>query len=318
MSDYGQYQHLAYACSYLGNSHTIVMGKIFSPVKVMFGHIPEQQDFELAKNRFVHLSEAAIKAGLLSGSFIYGSVAIGKQRIRSDLDVFICLPDNTDLSLTVAKEIVQEVSAPGLDYVPVQPLIQTEQTLLSGHHEIDRYFGQHLTSKDRIVQGEDPADYIEFNNDPAKDILSRYLYQKRRRLLQTYTSVKPTDVEEGGLQRMLELPMAIGRKTLQALADVNYIDNAVDETANKRLVLQQSHSVFSDLGLDRHYTRLGVANMRYDIALKSAIDHRMEVNGRPYKETLEALHGLLPETVRWLEDIEQVVLPILIKKTNIY
>jgi hypothetical protein len=285
------------------------MGRIFSYSTIEQGQVPQAHDFEQATGLFTELAEANIENGALDGSFVYGSAAIGLASFRSDFDTFLSLNSGNAKAYSAARTVIQCVLAETRHLIPIVPIIQTRDALESGHHEMDRFFGQHLTSRYRLVQGNDPASYTRFAENPPSEILSNYLFQKKRRLANAYTSAEPLDVKEGGLQRMLELPQAIGRKASQALAEIGYIPEAVERSADKSMVLARSRTLFSDLGIVEDFDGLVEANNGYDRLLREALNGK--VDRETYDDFIRGLHATLPKAINWAEKVGETVLPIL-------
>src|SRR5665213_1540234 len=280
------------------------MGRIFSYQEVAAGQVPNSEDFELARDTFI---EAASECIDIDGSFVYGSVAIGAANRRSDFDSFVALAEDCPRSYSAAKFIVQCVREKTGYNIPILPVVHPRSALEIGHHDLDRFFGQHLSSSYRVVEGNDPAEYISFPDQPARDVLADYLFQKKRRLTNTYTSTDPLDVEEGGLQRMLELPPAVGRKTLQALAETGIIDEAVERSADKAAVLTASRSLFEQHGLAQGFDVLVSTNKDYDDLLDETLAG--DVDKDTYEDMLRNLHSRLPDAIIWIEQIAKILVP---------
>lgn len=278
------------------------MGRLFTYEQIETGLVPTPEDFVEAKDVFIASTEAEIEKGTVTGAFIYGSVAVGLANKRSDFDAFIALDDEKG-SYNVARELVQSINTAK---IPFGPIVQTNANLSSAHHEMDRYFGAHLKSTDRAVIGEDPADYIQFTDYPADEIMAAYLAQKKRRLINTFTAVSPLEVQEGGLQRMLELPVAVGRKALQALAETGHIDAAVKKTADKKQVMRSFIPLLDEINLKGEAKRLVDANNLYNMMLDKAVDGGSEFE---YNNGLRVIHSYLPKAIEWVEKLEDFLLP---------
>jgi len=281
------------------------MGRIFSFQEIESRQVPDEGDFELARNTFIEVASGCID---IDGSFVYGSVAIGAVNRRSDLDTFIALTEDNPRVYDVAKYVVRCVQEEISYRIPILPIVQPRSALETGHHDLDRFFGQHLSGSHRVVEGNDPAEYISFRNQPARDVLADYLFHKKRRLTNTYTSSSPLDVKEGGLQRMLELPPAIGRKALQAMGETGIIDKAVERSADKTEVLNKSRSIFETYGLEQGFDVLVRANKDYDELLDDALAGRVEKE--TYEDMIENLYSRLPNSIIWVEQLARVLLPL--------
>ena len=287
------------------------MGRVFSYESIESGQVPSPEDFNRAVSIFTNLTELEVQRGTIDGSFIYGSVANGTPNYRSDLDTFIALTDNRPKYYAAVRGIIRGLITETNNTIPVVPIIQTKAALAEGSHELDRFFGRHLVGEHRIVQGNDPAQYMQFANWPSSQILAFYLFQKRRRLAHTYTSVEPLDVDEGGLQRMLELPVALGRKILQATAEVSEVPpdtvEAVEKSADKPLILDESRKLFADHGVDSGFEDLIASNRDYNAVLGRALTG--SVGEIAYNDVIKSLHAKLPQAIAWLETVEKTFLP---------
>lgn len=284
------------------------MGRIFSYSEITAGQVPEPATFSRAKDLFVELANTAVENGDLDGSFIYGSVALDRANQRSDFDTFLAITASEENYYSVARSLIQRVLDETEHKIPILPIVQSRAALQSGRHEIDRFFGQHLTSSYRSVQGVDPAEYMTFGSQPAGELLGSYLFQKKRRMANTFTSTEPLNVSEGGLQRMLELPPAIGRKTLQALTEIGFIPAAVEKSADKAAVLDKSRELFEQQGVTDGFEELISANQEYEEVLGVAING--DANEAVYNDIIRGLHSRLPMAIRWVEQLEQTLLPI--------
>jgi hypothetical protein len=197
--------------------------------------------------------------------------------------------------------------------VPIDDLpAWSRQELTDGTHDLDRFLGQHLRSDDRIVFGNDLTKYIKFDNDnlTATEIFRSFLSHKKRRLGRTYRSVDPLDVEEGGLQRMLELPCSIGRRALQAFDEVAPSGGPALRSVDQQLVTVRAHDLLARFGLNECFDTLAKDNADFSLLLDGAIDGK--VSRREYEDVIRDLHAIrLPQAVRWINQIQQRLLPVL-------
>lgn len=283
----------------------VAMGRLFTFEEIQSGQVPEPEEFIVAKQHFAESLVAYIDSGAVTGAFIYGSAAIDLANRRSDFDAFLSIPDGTGFE--AAKTIVNDVNLRTGGKIPISPIVQTLGDLRNGKHEMDRFFGEHLTSGHRAVFGEDPADITHFPNYPAYEIVETYLAQKKRRLISTYVAVDPLEVGEGGLQRMLELPVAVGRKALQALAETGHIPRAVEKTADKRQVIQAIRKVLKPEGLVEGFDTLLDLNVGYNDLLDEAVESG--VKRSYYEDGLREIHGTLPTAISWIQKLEENLTP---------
>lgn len=285
------------------------MGRIFSYEEIRSGKVPTPDDFEMAKDVFCGIVQAEVEVGHFDGGFIHGSVAAGSNNLRSDFDSLVALTDDNSINYQAARSLSQMIRQLTNDSIPIDVIPRTKLVLLEGRHDIDRFFGQHLSCEDRIVCGNDPSEYISYQKISAKDILAGYLFHKKRRMAEAYTSVDPLDIGRGGIQRMLELPNAVGRKTLQALAEVQGLSNEqLGRSANKESLSQLGHDLFEKYEIAEGFDSLVSANSYYNEILAETLAGEIEKSD--YEQVIRELHGCLPSAVKWVDQVQTTILPL--------
>lgn len=293
------------------------MGRIFSYSEIESGKVPTPDDFEMAKDIFCGIVEAEVNEGHFDGGFIYGSVSAGTYNRRSDFDSLVALTDDSPVNYLAARSMIKTIQDLTNNTIPIDVIPRTRLVLSEGRHDIDRFFGQHLNCEDRITCGNDPSEYMTYwgQHISAKDILANYLFHKKRRMAETYTSVEPLDIGRGGLQRMLELPNAIGRKTLQALAEIQGpSDKQLDKSADKERLTRLGHSIFYRYNIEDGFDSLVSANAYYNEVLEKTMDG--EVERSDYEEVIRELHDNLPRAVNWVEQVQTTILPLFDNSTK--
>lgn len=286
------------------------MGKVASVDEIETNMVARLDDFPMAQDIFTEMSDVEIDRGNISGAFIFGSVAVGSCGRRSDFDAIICIPDAQPARYSAARAITQEINHQTSGRIPNETYVYTEEVLKQRRHTYDRFFGQHLTGPDRIVCGErDPAGIIRFNEATrASDILGTYLNSKRRRLSGAFNNYDALDLSNGGIQRMLELPNAIGRKVLQTLAEEQEAPEFQIRSVDKNQVMKKALRLFVELGVDRGYLTLVGANAEYSELLESAVDGL--VTRREYEDEIRRLHASLPQAIQWVDQVQDAVMPL--------
>lgn len=207
--------------------------------------VPSSTDFEVAVEDFEQAVQQEIEAGAVSGALIYGSVAIQACTLRSDFDCMIVPYDHSSASLAAISRVL--ATANPHRRIDMSAIIHPKARLEKGAHEIDRYFGDHLTGPSRIVFGEDPATYMRFPEQEAFACLLAYVRHKKRSVATGLLGEGPDRYK--GLQRILELPLAIGRKTLRVLDEVHGSHYATADSANKACVTPAALTLFDAFGL---------------------------------------------------------------------
>jgi len=278
------------------------MGRVFSEEQIRRGDIPAPEDFERATRHFRSSVEEGIAAGSLDGAVIFGSVAIGAATIRSDLDAMIVPVDHSPEALHALKRVHAEIDDYACD-VPVNTSLHHRNRLASGSHEIDRFFGSHLTGPQRIVIGNDPAEYMQFNTLPARDILLAYVHHKMRSTSQLVVTYESAEYFKG-LQRLLELPLAVGRKALMAIDEIEGTSAATTDSANKHVVAERSLALFAEMGVEGTAKKILDYDTYYNEELKEVLQ-TLNLDG--YTHFLEELDELALEVSPWLDAVHDAI-----------
>ncbi|MGD0284310.1 MAG: hypothetical protein ABSB12_01815, partial [Candidatus Saccharimonadales bacterium] len=278
------------------------------------GAIPDHRSFSVALTSFEVLTKDAMEAGVIDGSFVYGSVALGVVNRRSDFDSFIALSYGSQASYILVKDIYAAINSRA-PTVPLSPMVYSKQALSGAHHDIDRFFGQHLNGNFRIVFGKDPASYMRYGQQPAGDILANYLAHKKRSLINAYISPEPMDYHDGcGLQRMLELPAAVGRKAVQALIEVGEFNGTLDNSADRYAVIHAARKIMAEELIESRFDELVRCNTDYDDILEATLND--ELSKSQYESEIVGLMDKLPMAVKWLSSVEQSFLPRLPRSSS--
>ncbi len=290
------------------------MSRVFSYEQIIEDQIPDHIDFHDAETDFKELSRTGVEAEIIYGSFIFGSVALGVANRRSDFDSFICMEESSDSSYDYIKDIYVSIAEDNPS-IALTPMVYPKRALHQGRHDIDRFFGQHLSGAQRIVIGRDPSSIIKYSTQPAGDILANYLAQKKRHLSNAYVAPEPLDYREGcGVQRMLELPVAVGRKVVQAFIEDGLFDEQLENSADKAAVIQKTRYLMAEHHIAKVFDSLVRCNNQYDELLDSAING--ELSKIDYELRYGYFFGQLPYAINWLETVEQTLLPRLPRSIN--
>lgn len=286
------------------------MGRVFSYSEIESGKVPTAETFKAAKDAFYEAVEIGSYVGHIDGAMLLGSVALGSHNPRSDFDALISMSDTTPDSYQAARAVSTAVKTKTKGIIPLEIFAYSKSDLSQGKHFYDRFHGQNLIGSDRIIVGRnDPAEYIKFYglNLSAKDILNSYLQSKKMRLTGAHMSTESTDTNEGGLQRLLELPNAIGRKALQVVAEVKWESAKAPSGSDKQSISQKGHELFSSYGIEEGFDTLLQINSMYNIVLDDAVNER--VTRHEYEEVLQYIHSTLPFALKWIEQVQETVIP---------
>lgn len=203
------------------------MGVVYTPEQVALGQYPQEGDH-------ARLGEALLDVvqhseSILAG-VVYGSTAVGIASRRSDVDFLaVCEEGSFVQGLAVVRAVKQQELAGG------------NFARLEEHFESDRPFEktgqvdvQYLQHFKRIIETApawavgDPLAYIgeiEPSTEELGQSVREYVRSKAGKFGKVAAS---TEVDYSDLQRALELPVAITRKTRQ-VAEAYFGDDAVTE-----------------------------------------------------------------------------------------
>lgn len=277
------------------------MGKVFSTTDVEREWIPSESEFKWGVEAFRESIEAGVASGLIDGGVVYGSVAIGVTNLRSDFDCMIVPVDHSDDAIDAAYDVVADISSATNLHVPIGASIHHKARLATGAHEIDRFFGVHLTGSHRIVAGNDPAEYIRFSDTPANLILMSYLRHKKRTINTVLTSHDEPEYLNAA-QRMLELPLAIGRKALLVIDEIEGTHMAVENSADKPAVSKSALLLYEELGVAETALELRQLDSVYTTILERTITG--EVSLSRYDQFISNLAKTARKASRWLDELD--------------
>jgi hypothetical protein len=120
-----------------------------------------------------------------------------------------------------------------------------------------------------------------------------------------------------GLQRMLELPVAIGRKVVQALAEVSPdMIEKLGSSSDKENVRERSRAIFQAVGAAEAFDELSDKNSEYtDIVQSRQRGCGCAISNRAYEDYLGKLYCTMPVAAEWVSIVNEKVLPM-IKKSD--
>ena len=279
------------------------MGKVFSVEEINNAPetIPSAADFEAAISNFEEAVNREVDQGALSGAMIYGSVAIRAYSLRSDFDCLITPYEHSLDSQAAIDRVITATNPSGK--IDVSSITHSKTRLASGMHEIDRYFGNHLTGDSRLVFGEDSADYMRFPDYGPYIHLISYIRHKKRSVA---TAFSPDAKEHHkGLQKILELPLAVGRKTLRALDELEGTHFATSDSANKERITPASMELFDTLGLANTPQSLIELSQHYNLALSNVLSG--ELSQQEYEVVLKRIATAGIDATNWLDKLDTVI-----------
>lgn len=290
------------------NGYSKSMGKISSYDEIASGRVTNPEVFDIATDIYSEMIDIGINDGTIHGGFIFGSVARGTQSRRSDFDGKIALASGKPENYEAAKGIINGIKQVCGEEMPMQIEAFPVSYLRNGTHGIERLFGQHLISCDLIVIGPKPEEYITFEEiPPAKDILAAYLSRKISKLKVSESQCIEESLQQGGLQRMVELPIAIARKAIQALTEERLYSTTMGSGSDKKLIAELGHELLANFGISDEYDSLLDADARVTQMLEDAITGK--ISRYEYNWMISDLHAKLPGAITWLNQVQDKILP---------
>lgn len=264
--------------------------------------IPTEDDFRDGLEFFEAAVAEEIENGLVDGAIVFGSVALGAYSIRSDLDGLVVRTDASKDSAEAVKRIVCK-SDPG-GRLPIGLIAHTKDILASGRHEVDEFFGDHLSGDGRLVYGNDPAEYVRFSNNTPESTLLSYIRHKKRSVSLAFAGESIAERTKG-MQRTLELPLAVGRKTIRVLETIEGQRFFTGNTADKSLLSSSVLDLYTQHGLDEVPRATLELDKRYTAVLKAALNG--EATLAEYLGVLRDIEAMANESYAWLDDFDQAI-----------
>lgn len=289
------------------------MGKVFTPVAVEAGYVPEPGAHEAAGRLILESLSFPYKMtdgmqrerlGHVEGVMIYGSTALGTANIRSDVDVlFTYNLASTRPShlygqgvLQAVNEVFSEVESKY--HTPIEPSPYAANTLSNTLlHTIDPGFALHLHAVQEnpvwSVNWPVAGLYGGFGKTEVQDRLRpsviRFLGHKQKRFARSIVDFRG-EPDLDAMQRAFELPNAAGRKILSLdPADETGIRASTDKPGTLKTVAQRMGQLIEDwqgrgLGLllqeglvDNQFTRLVETDVEYTDVLQQAVQGQITI-----------------------------------------
>ncbi|CAN5197019.1 hypothetical protein BH09PAT3_BH09PAT3_1070 [soil metagenome] len=219
------------------------MGRVFTSEELATCRLPGPNNFAAAAQFLLTAVEASEDIAQYqpqtAGALVFGSTTTETTTVRSDLDVLIAYHDDgypRSTTLLAYREIFKNIK--DIFDVTVESTIESTADLQSGNHTIDNLFLPNLLSVPSTWSTRlNPAQITQVPCRPAMDIFRDYSIAKDRKFGKALTD--SSDIDTKNMQRALELPVALGRKALGALAECEPLELQAEITPNmpKRAVV---------------------------------------------------------------------------------
>jgi len=249
------------------------MGRIITAEEIVLKHIPSQDSFVAARKKTMEECGRLVKEGKIVGAKIYGSVAgLGlendsrKPSVRSDLDILLVYRDVDaleqlhDLFTSIAKET----------YVYAEVAITDEYGAINGEHLLTPFLLRCIrrSPTEGNVVGDDPSWIIQPQSQQPQDVYKEYLKEKLESLRRNcVSSIELTRLK--ALQRSLEVPVNVGRITLDAYEEIFAISRDTDD--GKLATIRDFRNYFHDQPFMMEFGNLTSAENEYNVVLGKTI-----------------------------------------------
>ena len=257
------------------------MGKVYEFSDIAGNRVPKPDNFIEAKTTVLtELSDLASR-GEIYGAKIFGSVAKGAPNERSDFDLLVIT--SKDTALGQLRDIVARIR--NQTNVDIEPLVVDEEFAARGFHSIEDLFLDHIRDipVEGNVAGRDPMEIIRSFGLPVAIVHKQYLAQKLRRLREgvfTHSNADRIKI----LQRALEAPVNVGRRTLQVLFSLRDIVLSDDR---KPAVIQAFRKTFQNTNLMLPFEYLLDRDNFYTAYLRETMQRN--VSEQEYQTTIATL-----------------------------
>jgi hypothetical protein len=281
------------------------MGKVFEYAEIENGAIPNRENFKQAKANVVTELDPLVQAGEIYGAKIFGSVATGTPNERSDFDLVI-VTESTDVPPALV-DIIHGIKQ--RTQVGIEPTIIEMYFAIRGDHTIDQFFLEHIRNipRDSNTVGKDPTEVLI---PPALDH-KRYLIEKMRRFREGLVAKDVKDKNKV-LQRALEAPINVGRRTYQVLASLGCFDQLPDDL--KGTVGINFRRAFRGTPIADGFDDLIEHDAMYTQLLRDAMTGG--VSRKAYEKTVEAMFShSVPMALRWTSELTKYFIDSIPKDT---
>lgn len=257
-------------------------------------------DFRDAKAITLENLSKLAENGEIYGAKVFGSVAKGTPNERSDFDLLVIT--EKDDALPKLRKVFSGVRR--RTNVGIEPVIVSRRFAVRGFHSIDNLFLEHIRSipLDGNIAGSNPFEVLRSKDSSESLAHKEYLAQKLRRL-QEGMFKHSTQEKYAVLQRALEAPVNVGRRTLQVLPFFGLPIEMKND--GKQAVVEAFQKGFERTIFIPPFEYLLAQDMAYTTYLREALNDG--VSGKEYNETVnELFEECVPRAIHWVSDISLV------------
>lgn len=274
------------------------MGRVFSFVDVQAGKIPEPEYFSAAADITLKWMRSLLQDGEIVGGQIFGSVASKTASKRSDFDLILVTTDYTIPDNIRGHKRLMEAAF----HIPMEPILIPSEFANTTLHSMDSDFLHHMSQVGgENVVGEHPASLIKPNNPDIVSVHTSYLASKLRKFRDGAFLTDPQR-KIGTLQRALEAPISIGRRTLRTLG-IPQTNDAGEFDDTKKNIARIFRENFGGTSIGDGFDACIAQDMTYSVLLESAIQG--DVSQAEYEGFIlrEGYDQALAQSLAWTSDI---------------
>lgn len=274
------------------------MGRVFSFDEIEAGRVPKPEYFDSAKHMTLGWMDSMLENGEIEGGLVFGSVASGTASIRSDFDMVLVINDYTvPQRIRSLRDLIKAAF-----HIPMEPILIPLELAHTSLHSLDSDFLFHMSKVgDENVVGRHPVSLIKPNNPDIIEVHTGYLASKLRKFRDGFF-IEGQDAKLKTLQRALEAPVSIGRRTLRTIG-IPQEDTDGNFNDTKKNVTRLFRQHFGDTRLGNGFDACLAQDAEYSALLKAAMQG--EVSRHEYDEyvTGEGYDFALTQSLAWTSDI---------------
>lgn len=274
------------------------MGRVFSFADIQAGKIPKPEYFDAAKHITLEWMQSLLRDREIVGGQIFGSVASKTASKRSDFDLILVTTDYTIPDNIGGHKRLMEAAF----HIPMEPILIPSEFANTTLHSMDSDFLHHMSQVGgENVVGEHPALLIKPNNPDITQVHTSYLASKLRKF-RDGTFIVGEDAKLKTLQRALEAPISIGRRTLRTLG-IPQTNDAGEFDDTKRNIAKIFRENFSETPIGEGFNTCLAQDMTYSDLLESAVQG--DVSQAEYEGFIlrEGYDLALAQSLAWTSDI---------------
>lgn len=229
------------------------MGKVFTHDDVRQGRVPNLESFKIQQQK---VREALLQESSVESALIFGSVARGDHSIRSDFDCAVVYQwESHEVALSLMERLCVEAS---WMHVPLAFTLCDSGVAQTRAHYFGPGFRAHLKRAGRVggsIKGDVSKHFAQ--SWPLKEEVLSYVAHKLHKLQAGRVAYCSQDdgYQTRYLQKMLEAPLHVARKTLLCCVNAELETKAdVLRVYRTEMSSEMANELEALLEIDRLYT----------------------------------------------------------------